>query len=99
MPRNADFIKKIMIRLIWYDGCVKLLAKSDQKICKSDLQIATGRELEFPHTMNYAVNAKNFTHPHVIEGAAKGTAKLVGKSTTYNIEGVTATDKTKDLIL
>ncbi len=39
------------------------------------------------------------TNYHVIEGAAKGTAKLVGKNTTYNIEGVTATDKDNDLIL
>ena len=39
------------------------------------------------------------TNYHVIEGAAKGTAKLVGKYTTYNIEGVTATDKTNDLAL
>ena len=39
------------------------------------------------------------TNYHVIEGAAKGTAKLVGKSTTYNIEGVTATDKANDLAL
>ena len=39
------------------------------------------------------------TNYHVIEGAAKGTAKLVGKSTTYKIEGVTATDKTNDLAL
>ncbi len=39
------------------------------------------------------------TNYHVIEGAAKGTAKLVGKDTTYNIEGVTATDKTNDLAL
>ena len=39
------------------------------------------------------------TNYHVIEGAALGTAKLVGKSTTYNIEGVTATDKTNDLAL
>ncbi|MDE0635730.1 MAG: tetratricopeptide repeat protein [Candidatus Poribacteria bacterium] len=39
------------------------------------------------------------TNYHVIEGAAKGTAKLVGKNTTYNIEGVTATDKTNDLVL
>ena len=39
------------------------------------------------------------TNYPVIEGAAKGTAKLVGKSTTYNIEGVTATDKTNDLVL
>ena len=39
------------------------------------------------------------TNYHVIEGAAKGTAKLVGKHTTYNIEGVTATDKVNDLVL
>ncbi len=39
------------------------------------------------------------TNYHVIEGAAKGTAKLVGKSTTYKIEGVTATDRTNDLAL
>ena len=39
------------------------------------------------------------TNYHVIEGAARGTAKLVGQSTTYTIEGVTATDKTNDLAL
>ena len=39
------------------------------------------------------------TNYHVIEGAARGTAKLVGKSTTYTIEGITATDKTNDLVL
>ena len=39
------------------------------------------------------------TNYHVIEGAAKGTAKLIGKYTQYNIEGVTATDKANDLAL
>ena len=39
------------------------------------------------------------TNYHVIEGAAKGTAKLVGKDTTYDIEGVTATDRDNDLAL
>ena len=39
------------------------------------------------------------TNYHVIEGAAKGTAKLVGKYTTYDIEGVTATDKVNDLAI
>ena len=39
------------------------------------------------------------TNYHVIEGAAKGTAKLVDKYTTYDIEGVTATDKVNDLAL
>ena len=39
------------------------------------------------------------TNYHVIKGAMRGTAKLVGKSTTYTIEGVTAIDKTNDLII
>ena len=39
------------------------------------------------------------TNYHVIAGAASGTAKLVGKYTTYKIEGWTATDETNDLAL
>ena len=39
------------------------------------------------------------TNYHVIEGAASGTAKLIGKYTTYNIEGITATDRTNNLAL
>ena len=39
------------------------------------------------------------TNYHVISGAASGTAKLVGKSTTYKIEGFTATNKYNDLVL
>ncbi len=39
------------------------------------------------------------TNYHVIAGAASGTAKLVGKSTIYKIEGFTATYKSNDLAL
>ena len=39
------------------------------------------------------------TNYHVIKGAARGTAKLVRKHTTYNIEGTTATDRDNDLAL
>ena len=39
------------------------------------------------------------TNYHVIEGAAQGMAKLVGKYTTYNIEGFTATDQANDLAI
>ena len=37
------------------------------------------------------------TNFHVIEGAAQGTAKLVGKDTRYQIEGIIGTDKDNDL--
>ena len=39
------------------------------------------------------------TNYHVIEGAARGTAKLVDGYRTYTIEGITATDETNDLAL
>ena len=37
------------------------------------------------------------TNFHVIEGAAQGTAKLVGKYARYQVEGIIATDKDNDL--
>ncbi len=39
------------------------------------------------------------TNYHVIEGAARGTAKLVGKHTKYTIEGVATTNTYNDLVL
>ena len=39
------------------------------------------------------------TNYHVIEGAARGTAKLIDGYRTYTIEGITATDETNDLAL
>ena len=39
------------------------------------------------------------TNYHVIEGAAKGTARVVDRFATYNIEGITAIDKMNDLAL
>ena len=39
------------------------------------------------------------TNYHVIAGAASGTAKLVGKHKTYEIEGFTATSTYDDLVL
>ena len=39
------------------------------------------------------------TNLHVAEGAARGYAKLVGKETKFNIEGYTAIDEKRDLII
>ena len=36
---------------------------------------------------------------HVVEGAARGYAKLVGEKTKYAIEGITAIDRERDLVL
>jgi len=36
---------------------------------------------------------------HVVEGAARGYAKLVGQKTKYDLEGVTAVDSERDLVI
>ena len=36
---------------------------------------------------------------HVIEGAKRGTVKLLGESTTYSIEGIIAKDEKHDLVI
>ena len=39
------------------------------------------------------------TNFHVIEGATRGTAKLVGQGTAYNLEGFNAVDEKHDLAI
>ena len=39
------------------------------------------------------------TNLHVIEGAARGYAKLVSEKTKYNIDGITAVDAERDLVV
>ena len=39
------------------------------------------------------------TNLHVVEGAARGYAKLVSKETKFNIEGYTAIDEKRDLTI
>ena len=61
-----------------------------------EMKDSTGRTLSFGSGFFVKPNqiATNF---HVIEGATQGTAKLVGKDTRYQIEGIIATDKDNDL--
>ena len=63
-----------------------------------EMKNSTGTTLGFGSGFFVKPNqiATNF---HVIEGAAQGTAKLVGKDTRYQIEGIVATDKDNDLAL
>ncbi len=39
------------------------------------------------------------TNLHVVEGATRGYAKLVGEKTKYEIEGITAVDPERDLVV
>ena len=63
-----------------------------------EMQDSNGKTLSFGSGFFVEPNliATNY---HVIAGASSGTAKLVGKHTTYKIEGRTATSKYNDLVL
>ena len=50
--------------------------------------------------VGFSCNATQIaTNFHVIAGASRGTARLVGKPTTYVIEGITASDVENDLAI
>ena len=61
-----------------------------------EMKDSTGTTLSFGSGFFVKPNqiATNF---HVIVGARQGTAKLIGKYTQYQIEGIVATDKENDL--
>ena len=74
----------------------QLAAKALAATVSLEMKDSTGTTLSFGSGFFVKANqiATNF---HVIAGARQGTAKLVGKYTTYNIEGIVATDKKNDL--
>ena len=47
----------------------------------------------------FVKNGEIATNLHVIKGAAGGYAKLIGEKTKYDIEGVTAVDPKRDLVI
>ena len=63
-----------------------------------EMQDSNGRALGFGSGF-FVKSDLIATNYHVIEGAVRGTAKLIGKYTTYDIEGIAATDNTNDLAI
>ena len=61
-----------------------------------EMKDSTGRTLSFGSGFFVKPN-QIVTNFHVIEGAARGTAKLVNQNTRYQIEGIVSTDKDNDL--
>ena len=106
---NTEFLRR---RLPYITGAVLLLlsittgasALTTEQLAEKalaatvflEMKDSTGMTLSFGSGFFVKANqiATNF---HVIEGARQGTAKLVGKYTRYQIEGIVATDKENDL--
>ena len=101
--QNAERLQRAADTLEQYYGAS---AKTAEQIAESALAATVflemtdrnGKTLGFGSGFFVGQNqiATNF---HVIEGAAKGTAKQVGKSAKYTIEGITEADEKNDLAI
>ena len=96
----------VVFSLFVFSGANLTLAETAEQIAEKALAATVYLEMKDRNGETLGFGSGFFvkenliaTNFHVIEGAAKGTAKLVGKYTTYTIEGVTATDETNDLAL
>ena len=76
----------------------QLVEKALAATVSLEMKDSTGTTLGFGSGFFVKPNqiATNF---HVIAGARQGSAKLVGKDTRYQIEGIVATDKENDLAI
>ena len=96
----------VVLALLIFGGTSIVLAQTAEQIAENALAATVYIEMKDRNGETLGFGSGFFvrenliaTNFHVIEGAARGTAKLVGKYTTYTIEGITATDKTNDLAL
>ena len=81
-------------------------AQITQQIAKETLASTVLLEMEDATGRLLGIGSGFFIHSnqivtsfHLIEGAKRGAVKLLGKSTVYNIEGITAKDEKHDLVI
>lgn len=96
----------IVLALLIFGAMSVVFAQTAEQIAKKALAATVYLEMKDRNGETLGFGSGFFvkenliaTNFHVIEGAAKGTAKLVGKYTTYAIEGITVTDPKNDLAL
>ena len=107
MGENRKMLKhfRVLIFLLCYVRTVAV-AQTPQQIaqkvfCSTVLLVmedANGQPLSLGSGF-FVKNGQIATNLHVVEGAARGYAKLVGKETKFNLEGYTAMDEKRDLII
>ena len=99
--------KVVVISLIFLLSAGSLsLAQSVPELAKKALAATVSLEMQDSNGDTLGHGSGFFVRPnliatnfHVIDGAAKGYARLVNTAITYPIEGFTATDETNDLAL
>ena len=92
--------------LLLFCGITAANAQSPQQIAKKALastvllvmEDANGQPLSLGSGF-FVRNGQVATNLHVVKGASRGYAKLVDQKTKYDIEGITAVDAARDLVI
>ena len=107
MKRNRKLLLRfICLVSILIFGANAVHAKTVQQIAQKTfrstvllvMEDANGQPLSLGSGF-FVRNGEIASNLHVVEGATRGYAKLVGQKTKYDIEGITAVDLERDLVL
>lgn len=106
-----EYGKKLLLSfigsaLLLFFGITAANAQNPQQIAKKALvstvllvmEDANGQPLSLGSGF-FVRNGQVATNLHVVKGAARGYAKLVSQKTKYDIEGITAVDAERDLVI
>lgn len=106
-----EYSKKLLLPFIGlllflFCGINSVNAQSPQQIAKKALastvllvmEDANGQPLSLGSGF-FVRNGQVATNLHVVKGASRGYAKLVNQKTKYDIEGITAIDAERDLVI
>ena len=103
---KRSFLYFTGLMLLLFCGITAANAQSPQQIAKKALastvllvmEDANGQPLSLGSGF-FVKNDQVATNLHVVKGASRGYAKLVNQKTKYDIEGITAIDAERDLII
>ncbi len=103
--KNRSLRLLIWVLLLCF-GAISVYAQTAQEIAKKAftstvllvMEDANGQPLSLGSGF-FVREGEIASNLHVVEGAARGYAKLVGQKTKYDIEGITAIDPERDLVV
>lgn len=103
---KARSLELLYLVLLMFFGVNSAHAQTAQEIAKKAFRSTVLLVMEDANGQPFSLGSGFFVRDgeivsnlHVVEGAAKGYAKLVGQKTKYDLEGITAVDPERDLVV
>jgi hypothetical protein len=102
----AKSVRLLIWVLLFFVGANSAYAQTAQQIAKKVFRSTVLLVMEDANGQPLSLGSGFFVREdgiasnlHVVEGASRGYAKLVGQKTKYDIEGITAIDPKRDLVV